>query len=187
VSEEKPVRIFANRTYNAGKRFTKNQEGNAIILSNYVEWNTKQGPLGKRKLRAAFAVHFGDNVIVRNNRINVSAEGHFDAIFITDSISANIVQDNIHFDNNDIELKDNRDPNAGSGPVLLYATITAEKISAVGGEATNSSANNNIVYGTGSLKNYYLFRNGYSNDGGHFEHKNNGISVPFYRSEYSGI
>jgi len=183
VSEDNPVRIFANRAVNAGKRFTKNQEGNALILSNYIEWNTKSGPLGSRKLRAAFSVHFGDNVIVRNNRLNISANGHFDAIFVTDSISAGIVQDNIHFDNNDIELKDRRNPTAGSGPVMLHATVNRAPLQSVGREATNSSAINNYVHGTGSLREYYFFRNGYNDYGGRFEHRNVFL-VPYDRNEY---
>jgi len=184
VSEKNPVRIFANRAYNAGKRMTKNQEGNALILSNYVEWNTKTGPVGRRKLQGVFTVHFGDNVIVNNNRVSISAEGHFAAIFLTDAASSSIVQDNIRFDNNDIELKDNRDPNANSGPEFLRAAATGYGLNAVGFEATNSSAVNNTVYGTGSLRSYYFFRDGYDDRGGRFKHENNDISVPFYQREY---
>jgi len=184
VDEANPIRIFGNRTYNAGKRFTKNQEGDTLILSNYIEWNTKTGPLGRRTLIAPFVVHFDDNVIIRNNRVSVSAEGHFGAIFRTNSASGNRIQNNLHFDNNDIEIIDNRDQSTNSGPVLISAMATQHDLNSVGYEATNSSANNNNVYGSGSLRNYYSFRNGYAKTGGGFEHINNTISVPFYRSEY---
>jgi len=183
VSETNPVRIFANRAYNAGKRMTKNQESNTIILSNYVEWNTKDGPLGRRQLEDVFSAQYGSNIIVRNNRISISAEGHFQAIFLVNSFNKGI-QDNLHFDSNDIEIKDNRDPNANSGPELLRAASTGAGLQAVGYEATNSSANNNVVYGTGSLRSYYFFRDGYDDGGGRFEHKNNDISVPYYQAEY---
>jgi len=191
VSAENPVRIFANRAYNTGKRFTKNQEGSTLILSNYIEWNTKKGPLGTRRLIAPFVVQRSDNVIIRNNRVSISAEGHFDAVFKTDastgshtSSSGGNTQNNIHFDNNDIEIKDNRDPNAKSGPILMRAMASHVDVKATGHEAKNSSANNNNVHGTGSLQNYYVFQNGYSNDGGRFEHKNNVFSIPFYKSAY---
>lgn len=184
VNEERPLRIFANHGYNAGKRLIKLQEGNVLALSNKLEWSTKDGPLGKRRLLSGFAVHFSDNVFVRNNRVKVAADGHFDAIFHTHTLSST-PQDNIHFDNNDIELTDNRDPNANSGPVLLFAMSNRQPIKGEGHEATNSSANDNVIHGSGSLKHYYLFRNGYSDTGGRFEHKNNEFLIPFYRNEYA--
>ena len=191
VSVENPVRIFANRAYNAGKRFTKNQEGSTLILSNYIEWNTKKGPLGTRRLIAPFVIHQSNNVTIRNNRVSISAEGKFDAVFKTDASTGShtahlggSTQKNIHFDNNDVEIKDNRNPSAKSGPILMKAVASHVGKNSTGHEAENSSANNNNVHGSGSLRNYFVFLNGYSDNGGRFEHKNNVFSIPFYKSEY---
>jgi len=191
ISEKNPLRIFANRTVNAGKRFTKNQEGSTVILSNYVEWNTKTGPLGRRTLIAPFVIHLSDNITIRNNRVSISAEGSFEAVLITDASSGahtahlgGNIQNNIHFDNNDIELKDNRDPSARGGPALVIARASNRPENDVGYEAKNSSASNNNVYGTGSLRTYFTFGSGYADNGGRFDHSGNVFSVPFYGKEY---
>ncbi len=180
-----PVRFYANRAVNAGKRMTKSQESNLLALSNKYEWLDKDnGPLGRRTLFAAVNVHFSDNVIARNNRFIVAAQSRFDNIFLTNVKGRSRAQNNIHFDCNDIEIKDKLSLTSGNVPVIIAAT-TDDKIDPnYKFEATNSSASNNIIHGSGSVKYHYYFDDGYRKDGGRFKIINNKFSVKFNSREF---
>jgi len=84
---DRPIKIFGNRAVDAGKRFTKHQEGNAVVLSNWHEWTVKQGPLGQRALLSHVEIHSSDNVIARNNRVKIAADSRFDYVFFTNRAS----------------------------------------------------------------------------------------------------
>ncbi|MEE9320006.1 MAG: hypothetical protein V3U76_06130 [Granulosicoccus sp.] len=184
TSQKKPVRLFANRATNAGKRFSKHQESNAKVLSNENYWPVKDGPLGKRALLAVFAVHFSNNVLVRNNRVKIGANGYFDNVFSTDVGFGDITQDNIHFDCNDIEITDQLDPSSPYSSLIIAARMSSKGGSTTGNEATNSSANNNHVYGQGSVRFHYWFGEGYVDDGGIYETKGNVFDIPYLSAEY---
>jgi len=177
TNSAKPIKIFANRTLNAGKRLTKSQEGDALILSNHVNNPVKEGPLGPRNLIAVFAIHFSDNVIVRNNRIEVGAGSQFDYIFHTNKAGGNKRQDNIHFDCNDIEIKDRLSPTSGSRPKLIVFRASEDNGNS-GFEATSSSATNNRVHGNGSVLFHYWFGEGYEDEGGSIDTRGNVIDIP---------
>ncbi len=174
----KPVKLFANRTLNAGKRLVKFQEGDGLILSNFNEWRVKDGPLGPRTLLATFAIHFSDNVIVRNNRIEIGASSRFDYVFHSNRAGGNKRQDNIHFDCNDIEIKDRFSPTSGSRPKLMVFRASQEASGSTGHEASNSSASNNRVHGNGSVLYHYWFGEGYDDDGGPIDISGNVIDIP---------
>ena len=184
TDEKRPVRVYANRALNAGKRLTKHQESDALVLSNHYDWDVKQGPLGSRRLFSMVNVHFEDNVIARNNRLRVAADGRFDFIFHTNAKSRGIRQDNIHFDCNDIELVDRQPASSGTVSQIIAAQNSAEPDKSTAFEATNSSANHNVVRGTGSVMHYYTFGGGYRKDGGRFETIGNDFRVPAVRREY---
>ena len=184
TDEARPTLIFANRGVNAGKRLTKHQEGNAKVLSNDYEWRDKQGPLGKRRLFAMVNIHFGDNVAARNNRLRVAADGRFDFIFLTNAKGKQFIQDNIHFDGNEIEVVDKLSPAGGSVSHIIAARNDALPDNSTSSEATNSSANYNVVKGSGSVRFHYSFDGGYRDDGGIFETKGNDIRIPYLNAEY---
>jgi len=181
---ERPLRVFGNRVVDAGKRFTKHQESDALVLSNAHEWATGEGPIGRRRMLSHVSVHGGDNVIVRNNRVRIGAGARFDYAFITRAFRRSTPQDNVHYDCNDIELTEVLDPNSGSRPHLFVARADGRNGTAF--EATNSSANYNRVHGVGAVSNYYWFGDGYRILGGRFETAGNEISVPYRRTEYKG-
>jgi hypothetical protein len=174
----KPVKIFANRTLNAGKRLTKMQESDGKILSNHNEWRVKEGPLGPRNLIATFAVHFSDNIFVRNNRIEIAAGSAFDYVFHSNKAGGSKRQDNIHFDCNDIEIKDRLPSTSGSRPKLMVFRASNEARGSTGHEASNSSASNNRVHGNGSVLYHYWFGEGYDDEGGPLDISGNVIDIP---------
>jgi len=179
-----PVRIFANRTTNAGKRFTKHQSDNAIVLSNEHNWPVKQGPLGGRLLLSHVEIQFSDNVIARNNRVKIGAGSRFDYVFNTAVNYGVKVQNNIHYDCNDIEITDVLDPNSGNVPHIIAARMTTRPKGSRGYEATNSSANYNYIHGEGSVRYHYWFGEGYVDDGGKFETIGNVFEIPYLNAEY---
>lgn len=180
----KPVRIYANRNHNAGKRLTKLQESNALVLSNEYLWADKHGPLGRRLLFSMINVQFSDNIIARNNRLKVAADGRFDYIFHTNAKWPEVVQDNIHFDCNDIEIQQKIKASSGNISHIITARNDSLPSDTTGKEATNSSANHNVVHGNGSVSFHYWFGPGYENDGGTFEAIGNVIKVPSALKDY---
>lgn len=184
TDSNKPVRIYANRGINAGKRLTKHQESDAVVLSNDYDWQTKYGPLGKRHLYAMVNVHFSSNIVARNNRLKVGAQGKYDFIFIANSKKQGYIPDNIHFDCNDIEIRERQASGGGNVTHIISARNSTMPVTATGAEATNSTANNNYVHGQGSVNYHYRFDAGYRSSGGKFETKGNTILVPFENSEY---
>jgi hypothetical protein len=182
---KKPVRFYANRGLNAGKRMTKSQESNLLALSNDYEWRDKtNGPLGSRSLFCMVNIHFSDNVIARNNRFKVAADGRFDFIFRTNLKGRSSAQENIHFDCNDIEIEDKIKPSSGAYSYVIAATTDDAIDANFKYEAINSSANNNVIHGAGNVRFHYYFDKGYRKKGGRFETKNNVFTVPFVTSEY---
>ena len=184
TDDERPVRILANRGVNAGKRMTKHQEDDAVVLSNDFEWRVKKGPLGDRKLFAMVNVQFSDNIIARNNRFKVAANGRFDYIFHANAKWKGIVQDNLHFDCNEIDIVDRIPASSGTVSQIIVARNDAEPAGSTSFEATNSSANYNVVKGTGSVKFHYWFGPGYRKDGGRFETKGNEFLIPWVQAKY---
>ncbi|MFK7857903.1 MAG: hypothetical protein AB8B64_03755 [Granulosicoccus sp.] len=181
---EKPVKLFANTGLDAGKRFVKLQTGNVKVLSNYYEWKNKQGPLGDRALLAHVEVHWVDDLIARNNRFKASASSRFDYVFITQVLTGRRIQDNIRYDCNDIEIVDKLDPNSRISPKIITARVRQLPANSTGSEATNSSANNNHIRGSGTVRYHYSFGAGYAKDGGRFETKGNVFSVPYLNAQY---
>lgn len=179
-----PIRIFANRGISAGKRLTKHQANDALVLSNYYDWPEKPGPLGNRTLYSMVNVQFSSNITVRNNRFKVAAEGRFDYIFHLNGKWKGVVPDSIHFDCNDIEIRDKKPVSSGNISQVIAARNSAHSSTEKGLVATNSSANNNHVYGEGDLVFHYWFGPGYPPNGGAFETIGNIFSVPATRREY---
>jgi len=177
-----PVRVFGNRATDTGKRFTKHQNDNALVLSNRHEWATLNGPLGDRKMLAHTSVQSSDNVTVRNNRIAVAGKGNFDYIFVT--VGNNKVQNNIHFDCNDIEVKDINSLQSNFNPLVVNALMRNVSSSSTGYEATNSSAKNNVMHGSGSVSFHYGFGAGYQDRGGRFDTDGNQFNVAPRRAVY---
>ena len=179
-----PIRFYANRGINAGKRMTKLQESNALILSNYYEWRDKRGPLGDRLLFAMVNVQFSDNIIARNNRFKVAADGRFDYIFHTNAKWPDVEQTGIHFDSNDIEIQDKLNVSSGNVSKIITARNDSLPDATTGKEASESSASYNVIHGKGDVSFYYWFGPGYDNKGGGFETIGNVFKVPFLDREY---
>jgi len=176
TDESNPVRLYANRGVNAGKRFAKFQEGNGVALSNYYEWNIKSGRLGNRLLLSHIEIHFEcSNVISRNNRVKVGSEteSRFDYIFFSDGKRPNLIQDNNHYDCNDIFIESNLASSTRNRPTIITARNSSLPKKSTGKEATNSSANSNVIRGPGSIANIYWFGEGYDDRGGRFQSNGN--------------
>ena len=184
TDSKNPVKIFANRGFEGGKRMTKHQEGNALVLSNSYTWEEKSGPLGDRLLLAMVNVQFAHNVTARNNRFRVAADGRFDYIFNLNAQERTFVPDNVHFDCNSIEIADVTDINGGSISQIITARNADLTASDTGHEATNSTANYNHVFGQGATSFHYFFGEGYPNDGGRFETTGNIFEIPANRRIY---
>ena len=180
----KPIRIYANRGLDAGKRLTKHQEDNALVLSNYYEWNEKQGPLGTRLLLSHVEIQFSDNVAARNNRTKVAAEGRFDYIFFTSKAHGEGPQDNVHYDCNDVELTVPLSPTTGAIPKVIVGRAKIASKTSTGLEATNSSARSNRIHGDGTVRYHYYFGHGWRDDGGRFDTSDNVFEVPALNSKY---
>jgi len=171
-----PVRIFGNRAIDAGKRFSKHQEDNALVLSNYYEWRTSQGPLGKRPLLAHVGVLYSSNIAIRNNRVKVGNVPGFDYILNTYT-RGNRRQSNIHYDCNDIEVTTPLPSSSKRSSNVIVGRVIDKSRRSTGFEAINSSANNNRIHGAGSIRNVYWFGNGYNTYGGSFQADGNSIEV----------
>jgi len=184
TSVANPVKIFGNKTIDAGKRFTKHQEDNAKVLSNDHEWTVKGGPLGNRLLLAHVTIQFSDNVAARNNRAKIGAGSRFDYVFITQVQYGTDIQDNVHYSCNDIEITDKLAPNSNSIPHIITARMPTKPKNSTGFEATNSSASFNRVHGEGSVRYFYNFDHGYDDRGGRFEHIGNVFEIDFLNSIY---
>ena len=184
TSVDNPVKIFGNRALDAGKRFTKHQEDNAKVLSNDHEWSETAGPLGNRILLAHVSVQFSDNVIARNNRVTVGANSRFDYILITQVNYGTKVQDNIHYDCNDIEIQDQLPESSNNVPTIITARMKTKPRESTGFEATNSSANFNRVHGEGSVRFFFNFDHGYDSRGGRFETIGNITEIDLLNREY---
>lgn len=181
---DKPVKIFANRLLEAGKRFTKHQEDNALVLSNFQEWRDKIGTLGSRSLLANVEVQTSDNIIARNNRVKIAAESRFDYVFITQVRHGTEVQDNIHYDCNDIEIADQLPTSSNNVPQIITARIITRPEDSTGFEATNSSASFNNIHGDGSVRFFYSFGDGYDDQGGSFDTQGNVFDIDFVNAIY---
>jgi len=179
-----PLRVFANRTVDAGKRFTKHQQSDALVLSNDTEWRDKAGPLGDRKLQAHVEIQFSDNVIARNNRMKVGADSRFDYLFTTDVHVGDRRQSNVHYDCNDIEVTDALDPASGNKPHVIVARASRQPRGSVDRVASGSSANGNRVHGEGSVSHHFWFGEGYPDDGGEFEHRDNLFDIPALKGAF---
>ena len=179
---DRPLRVFGNRTVDAGKRFSKHQESDALVLSNEHRWDSEIGPLGKRRMLSTVTVHRSDDVIARNNRISIGARSRFDYVFITRTLGSSRKQDNLHFDCNDVELREPLSPGSNNTPHLFVARAHGNGRRDV--EATNSSISHNRVHGNGTVNTHFWFGDGYRVEGGRFETIGNDISVPYLRSEY---
>ena len=184
TSVDEPTRIFGNRTMDAGKRFTKHQTDNAMVLSNDHEWSVKNGDLGSRLLLSHVTVQFSDNIIARNNRVTVGADSRFDYIFITQVHYGTQVQDNIHYDCNDIEIQDQLPASSNNIPILFTARMPTKPADSTGFEATNSSASFNRVHGDGSVRYFYNFDQGYNDRGGRFATDSNVFEIDNLNSIY---
>jgi len=184
TAPDNPVRIFANRTVDAGKRFTKHQESDALVLSNDHKWLAKEGPLGNRTLLTHVGVQFSNNVIARNNRVNIGAGSRFAYVFSTAVNHGYKVQSNIHYDCNDIEITDNLSPASGNSPRIFTARMSTRGVYSTGYEAIDSSASYNYIHGQGSVNYYYWFGEGYAANGGKFETKGNIFEIPYLKTEY---
>jgi len=180
----KPVKIFANRGYDAGKRLVKFQEDDGLVLSNYYNWREKQGPLGPRSLLSVVTVHFSNNVIARNNRVKVAADGRFDYIMIADINAGSHRMDNLHFDNNDVEITEKLSSSSKNNPKLIVFRARREPADSTSKEATNSTAINNYFYGKGLVHYYFWFGPGYRNDGAAVPHTGNVFDIPATKGVY---
>ena len=184
-----PVKIFANRNLNAGKRLTKHQENNAKILSNYYYWRDKQWPLWQRTLYSVHNIQFSDNIIIRNNRIKIDADGRFDYVINMEQKWKSQPLDNIHFDCNDVELTDTIASSSNTQSYLIAAGSNGSwhgttDLSSNAGAPTNSSASNNNFHWAGSVKYYYGFDDGVPSDGWKLNLDGNIFTIPYVTREY---
>lgn len=62
-----PLRVFANRGINMGKRLIKTQTVNVRMIGNFGHWRDQNGPLGQRRKRAIISDLFGYQNVVKNN------------------------------------------------------------------------------------------------------------------------
>jgi len=178
TDSDKPLRVFANRTIDAGKRFTKHQEDDALVLSNEFEWTVKAGPLGDRKLLSHVEIQFSDDIVARNNRVRIGAESRFDYVFNTDVGAGEERQRNVRYDCNDIEIRDRLDLESGNRPHVFVARASRRPRGSTDFAAKDSGASGNRVRGEGSVSYHYWFGEGYPDDGGRFEHDDNVVTVP---------
>jgi len=182
-SSDKPVRIFANRGVDAGKRLTKHQSSGALVLSNSFNWATKNGPLGDRRMFAVVNVQKAHNVTARNNRISVGGDSRFDHIFHTNAVSSGFIQRDLHFDCNSIQVRDKLGTGNRASPAIISARAATP--SANGRYAAiNSTAIRNFVYGAGNVMNYYNFGMGYQKYGGRFNTRGNLFRIPYTSSQH---
>jgi len=182
-SSDKPVKIFANRAVDAGKRLSKHQSSGALVLSNSYNWASKRGPLGDRRMFAVVNVQKSHNVTARNNRISVAGDSRFDHIFHTNAVSSGFIQKDLHFDCNSIEVKDKLGPGNRAAPAIISARA-ASRSTAGRYAAIDSTANNNVVFGRGSVLNYYNFGMGYQKYGGRFQTRGNVFRIPYVSSQH---
>lgn len=155
-----PVRIFANRMIDGGKRLVKFQSDGGLVLSNRAIWTVKAGNpgMGNRKLENFIAViSLAGNITARNNSMVTEAGtlGQLDRIIaIGPSTSNSGVTDNVHIDNNSITINSDDNGAVNQNPSVFYI------IAAGGGSYnrfTNSSIKNNVVGGNGGIEHYWDF------------------------------
>ena len=182
--DDQPIRIYANRAVNAGKRMTKHQNSGALVYSNSYDWQDKNGELGDRRMFAMVNVQRASDVSARNNRFMAGAKSTFDYIFHANAKVKGVVQDNLHFDCNAIEIREKLGSQSGSTPKIISARAI-QNSSSGRYEATNSSARNNQIFGNGDVKNYYSFGAGYSRFGdGRFDTSGNQFGIPYTASQH---
>jgi len=115
----------------------------------------------------------------------VDNERNFDYIYHSNGKWADVVQDNLRFDCNDIEIKNNA-INTGK---TIYSQVIAARNAALDDnrtdrEATNSSARDNVIHGGGGVKFFYWFGPGYRSTGGIFDTSGNTWDIGYTSREY---
>jgi len=115
--------VLANRALDAGKRLTKFQVGDGLVLSNHYEWRETHGPLGRNTRLAAVSVQRCSDVTANNNRFKVSNDRNWTAFFAL--ILQGSHQTNIHFAHNDIEINNEVD---ASHSRLIMRTMDGRKM-----------------------------------------------------------
>jgi len=161
------VRIFGNRFVDAGKRFLKVQSSGVIALSNQIEWREIQGPIARYKRLHVFSLQFGfqKDFAARNNRIYNNNDRNWTGIFNVSPVGSNHGWDNIHFDSNYIEIN-NRQTNPRANYdryIMLFVSLRNASLSAsdTSAEATNTTAKDNVIAGSGAPRYNYWFGDGW--------------------------
>lgn len=182
------VRIFGNRATDAGKRLVKNQQdGGTMALSNFFHWKTNQSVYGNRRRLAVIEIQLGvDDVIARNNRIIIDGNRNWGYVCMTSRRGS----DNIHFDNNLVEINNpwngaNFDQRVLSGHDFFGYVQTSNTDS--GAEPTNSSYDNNCFYGSGGVNWHYWMGNGFDLNSGPLSTNGNLFSLGDPNSPHQGI
>jgi len=182
-----PVKLFANRCIDAGKRLVKaQQDGGVTALSNDYLWSTNESELGLRNRLAVIAVHFSvGDVIVQNNRIGVDGDKNWSYIM---NVSGSGLNDNVRFDHNAIRID-----NPWNGEGYDQLVLVGRDLSYSGSntdssqEPTNSSMNNNLIYGSGGVNFHYWMGEGFDLNSGTMETMGNIFTLGDPDSPHRGI
>ncbi len=187
------VRVFGNRGIDAGKRLAKFQAtGGSKVLSNYYEWKTNETPeLGLRTRLAIVSLpgFNASNVIVRNNRFKINGNKNWSYVFMNNTKNgAAGNQENVHFDCNDIEI--NNPWNGERYDQIVF--VGRDKSGGSGGtdssmEPSNSTIENNRIYGTGSVNWHYWMGQGFDLNSGPLQPTNNTFNLSGAGSPQQGI
>ena len=175
----KQIKVFANRCVDAGKRLIKSQQdGGITALSNFYHWDTNTTALGNRtRLSVVDVLLNTSDVIARNNRIKIDGNrnwGYAFSIFSTNGSSAT----NIHFDHNCIEINNPWNGAAFDQRIFSCWDANGAPGTSSGSEPSNSTIQNNIVYGAGAVNWNYWMGNGYDLNSGSQITSGNIINLP---------
>ncbi len=155
------TKIYANRCFDAGKRFVKFQASDGLVLSNEAIWSQRAGNsgIGNRTMLAFCAPISGAHRITyRNNRMitEPATIGEFHRIFsIGPNISTTNIGKELFIDCNFITVNSGKGPTNSFNPRVFFMTAN-------GGGSYNRfiqcSIKDNIITGSGTIEHYWDFR-----------------------------
>jgi len=167
IGHAKPIKTWANRCVDVGKRFVKVQlDGGVSVLSNRYEWLTDYSVIGDRKTYSMVDVYnnVGD-VIARNNRFVANAEGNWG--YIMTIAPHDQSGTNIHFDCNLIEINTPWNGKAYDQRIFgAFSIRKGETGTDTSAENINITINNNTVIGRGGINAHYQFGRGFNLNSG---------------------